>query len=142
MKLLCSACLLGISCRYDAKSKPSKSVLALLKEHELVPVCPEQLGGLPTPRPACEMQENGRIFSVIGEDKSEQYQKGAAQAFKIYQLTGCEAALLKTRSPACGKNFIYDGTFTKTLKPGQGVFAELLEKNGIDIFTDEEDSLL
>lgn len=138
MKLLCSACLLGISCRFDGKSKPSPAVLALLKQHELIPVCPEQLGGLPTPRPACEIQKDGRVLSIKGYDLSEQYQKGAQEADRIYKLTGCQSALLKARSPACGKDIVYDGSFSGELTKGHGVLAGMLLNKGISVFTEEE----
>lgn len=138
MKLLCSACLLGISCRFDGKSKLSLSTLALLKDHELVPVCPEQLGGLPTPRPPCEIQADGRLMSVNGDDMSEQYHKGAEEAYNIYRLTGCQAAILKTRSPACGKGSVYDGSFSRKLVFDHGVFAKLLLDKSIKVFTEEE----
>lgn len=139
MRLLCSACLLGISCRFDGMSKSSPSTLALLAEHELVPVCPEQLGGLPTPRPPCEIQPDGSLLSENGHNMSEQYSKGAEEAYQIYRLTGCQAAILKSRSPACGKGILYDGSFSKKLVAGQGVFAGLLLSKGIKVYTNEEE---
>ena len=139
MKLLCSACLLGISCRFDGKSKLSPRILALLENHELVPVCPEQLGGLPTPRTPCEIQTDGRLMNINGDDMSDQYHQGAKEANNIYLLTGCQAAILKARSPACGKGFIYDGSFSRKLISGHGIFAKLLLEKSIKVFTEEED---
>ncbi len=139
MKILCSACLLGTCCRYDGQGKPSAKVAALLKDHELIPVCPEQLGGLPTPRPPCEMQLDGRVLSRDGEDKSAHFHRGAQEALQLLRLTKCDMALLKARSPSCGKGLIYDGSFTGSLKPGNGVFAQLLADEGIAVYTEEED---
>lgn len=138
MRLLCSACLLGISCRFDGQSRPSQRILTLLHEHEFVPICPEQLGGLPTPRLPCERQSDGRIKCINGDDKTENYLKGAREALKIYQLTGCQAAILKSRSPACGKNLIYDGNFSRILIQGNGILAELLLRQGIIVMNDED----
>lgn len=138
MKILCSACLIGTACRYDAKSKLSPEVMALLNRHELVPVCPEQLGGLPTPRPPCEVQTDGRVVSKTGHDKSEEFARGAQEAMRLFKLTGCEAALLKARSPSCGKGLIYDGSFSGSLKPGNGIFTQALLYEGIPVYTEEE----
>lgn len=138
MRILVSACLLGLCCRYDGKSKACAPVIALReKGHELIPVCPEQLGGLPTPRTASERMGD-RVKSVDGLDRTAAYDLGAEQAAKIYALLGCDCAILKARSPMCGKEQIYDGTFTGTLKPGQGVLAELLLKNGVPVYTEDE----
>ena len=139
MRILCSACLLGARCRYNGEGKPSQRVLALLKDHELVPVCPEQLGGLSTPRPPCEMQGDGRVISKPGNDKSAEFTRGAEEALMLLRLTGCEAALLKARSPSCGKGMIYDGSFSGTLKPGNGVFAQRLIDEGVPVYTEEDD---
>ena len=139
MRILCSACLLGARCRYNGEGKPSQRVMALLKDHELVPVCPEQLGGLPTPRPPCEMQEDGRVLNWQGDDQSTEFTRGAEEALMLFKLTGCEAALLKARSPSCGKGMIYDGSFSGTLKPGNGVFTQKLVNEGISVYTEEDE---
>lgn len=138
MKVLVSACLLGVACRHDGQSKFCPAVTAQLSGHELVPVCPEQLGGLPTPRPPCELQPDGRVLSREGEDKTREFCRGADGALKLMKLTGCEAALLKARSPSCGKGRIYDGSFTGTLKTGNGVFAQKLIDLGIPVYTEED----
>lgn len=132
MKILISACLLGTCCRYDGASKAHPLVAELVKRHTLVPVCPEQLGGLPTPRPPAERQGD-RVATQAG-DVTAQYRRGAEEALRLYQLLDCEAAVLKERSPSCGKGLVYDGTFTGTLIEGDGVTAELLAGQGIPVY--------
>ena len=136
MRLLVSACLLGCPCRYDGASKPCPAVLALAERHELVPVCPEQLGGLPTPRPPAERRED-RVVTQSG-DVTEQYRRGAEETLKLCKLFGCEAAVLKERSPSCGHGQIYDGTFSGTLTAGDGVTAELLTVHGIPVYGESQ----
>ena len=131
-----SACLLGLCCRYDGKSKPSQRVLQLTEKHQLIPVCPEQLGGLPTPRPPAEMQD-GRVVNRLGLDVTAQYEKGAAETVRLCELFHCEAAVLKARSPSCGSEAVYDGTFSGRLIPGQGVAARLLTARGIPVLSEE-----
>ena len=133
MKILISACLLGLPCRYDGASKPQPWVEALARRHELVPVCPEQLGGLPTPREPSERQGD-RVVMRGGADVTEQYRRGAEEALRLYRMLGCEAAVLKERSPSCGYGRVYDGTFTGTITDGDGVTAELLARNGIPVY--------
>ena len=133
-----SACLLGLCCRYDGKSKSNDRVLALAEKHELIPVCPEQLGGLPTPRPPAEIQE-GRVMNCLGQDVTAQYEKGAAEALRLYDLLHCDCALLKARSPSCGAEQVYDGTFSGTLIPGQGIAAQMLSRYQITVLSEEND---
>lgn len=142
MRLLVSACLLGAPCRYDGASKPHPRIRALAEVHELVPVCPEQLGGLPTPRPPAERQGD-RVVSREGRDVTGAYSKGAETALMLCRLLHCQGAVLKERSPSCGSGEIYDGTFSKTLVPGDGVTAELLKAQGIPVWgeSDLEDLL-
>ena len=132
--LLISACLLGTPCRYDGKSKPLPAgQLEILRErYELYPVCPESDGGLPTPRIPSE-RRGGRVVNRAGEDVSAQYARGAALALKQCREHDCRKALLKERSPSCGCGAIYDGSFTATLIPGDGVTAELLKAEGIEV---------
>ena len=125
MRILISACLLGMPCRYDGASKPHPLAAALAQRHELVPVCPEQLGGLPTPRPPAERQGEA-VRTQAGADVTEQYRRGAEEAARLCRLLGCQAAVLKERSPSCGSGEIYDGTFTGARVPGDGVTAERL----------------
>ena len=137
MRLLVSACLLGVPCRYDGGAKPDGRVLALLARHECIPVCPEQLGGLPTPRPPAE-RRGGTVVTAEGADVTEQYRRGAACALRLYQLLGCKAAVLKERSPSCGCGAVYDGTFTGTLTAGDGVTAALLRAHGIRVLGESQ----
>ena len=136
MRLLVSACLLGLCCRYDGQSKADDNVLTLLKSHTLVPVCPEQLGGLPTPRCPCEIRGD-RVIARDGTNRTAEYRCGAEEALRLYRLFSCEAAVLKARSPSCGAGWVYDGTFTGTLRAGNGVTAALLIQNGIPVYTEE-----
>ncbi len=136
MRLLVSACLLGVMCRYDGQSRPDEKVLTLLKNHVLVPVCPEQLGGLSTPRCPCEIQGD-RVMSRDGDDRTAEYEKGALEALRLCRLFSCEAAVLKAKSPSCGLGCVYDGTFSGTLRPGDGVTAGLLKNSGVPVYTEK-----
>lgn len=136
-RVLVSACLLGEKCRYDGQSKPDKRVINALKGCLYAPVCPEVLGGLPTPRKPSEIK-NGRVIMCDGTDVTAQYKTGAQAALEIAQKMGCTVAVMKSRSPSCGKGIIYDGTYTKTLTKGDGICAELLMANGISVIDETE----
>ena len=136
-KILVSACLLGTPCRYDGKSKPNGEVIALGEKYELVPVCPECLGGLKTPRLPAEIQGN-RVIRSDGVDVTVEYELGAQKTLQIAKENGIEAAVLKSKSPSCGKYKIYDGTYSKTLVSGQGVAVKLLSKNNVKILDENE----
>ena len=138
MKMLISACLLGEPCRYDGDRKPCEAVLKLRDRHTLIPVCPEVMGGLPTPRIPSERQADGTVQNREGEDVTVAYRKGAEAVLSVAKENGCTVAILKERSPACGKGKIYDGTFSKTLTDGNGVCAELLLRNGIRVIGESE----
>ena len=133
MRLLISACLLGCRCRYDGASKPQPWLAALAERHELVPVCPEQMGGLATPRLPAERQGD-RVVTKEGADVTAQYRRGAEEALRLCRLFDCQAALLKERSPSCGCGSVYDGTFTGVLTAGDGVTAELLRAEGVPVY--------
>ncbi|MBR5490409.1 MAG: DUF523 domain-containing protein [Oscillospiraceae bacterium] len=135
MNILISGCLLGLSCRYDGKSKglDSEIIEKLKAKHNLIPACPEQLGGLTTPRNPSERIGEG-VFMDIGTDVTAQYRLGAQQALHLAKLFSCEAAILKERSPSCGCGEIYDGTFSGSLTVGDGVTAELFKANGIAVY--------
>ena len=133
MRILISACLLGVPCRYDGAAKPHPLIPALAERHQLIPVCPEQLGGLPTPRPPAE-RRGSAVISRRGTDVTACYRRGAEAALLLGELLGYEAAILKERSPSCGKGEIYDGTFTGALTAGDGVTAELLAARGIPVY--------
>ena len=134
--ILISACLLGVRCRYDGGSKPQEPILRLMEKYTLIPVCPEQLGGLPTPRPPAERRD-GRVVTQSG-DVTEQYRRGAEETMELCKLFGCEAAVLKERSPSCGHGQVYDGTFSGTLTAGDGVTAELLAAHGILVYGESQ----
>ena len=143
MRVLVSACLLGVNCRYNGIPKEDAAVKELLsrKDIALIPVCPEQLGGLPTPRTPSERKGDG-VVSSEGEDRTVAFTHGAEEALRLAKLYGCEAALLKERSPSCGNKEVYDGSFTGTLVRGEGVTAELLRKNGVKVFGESELNVL
>lgn len=133
MKIV-SACLSGVHCRYDCKAQTRSSIEEMVQNGEAIPVCPEQLGGLPTPRPPAE-RIGDRVLTNQGADVTAEYQRGAQEALRIAKLTGATEALLKSKSPMCGCGKIYDGTFSGNQKDGDGVFAELLKKHGIKVTT-------
>lgn len=137
MTVLVSACLLGVSCRYDGQSKDHPLAAALLEKHTAIPVCPEILGGLPTPRPPAERREGG-VFTREGADVTAAYDRGAREVLRLARLYGCTVAILKERSPSCGAGEIYDGTFSHTLTEGFGATAELLAENGIRVIGESQ----
>lgn len=141
MRILVSTCLLGCSCRYDGGTKPCDPVIALKEKHQLIPVCGEQLGGLTTPRPPCE-RVGEKVMSIDGADRTAAYRHGAEEAMKLFDLFKCDCAVLKARSPMCGSNVVYDGTFSGKFKPGDGVLAEMLKARGIKVYTEDEIALL
>lgn len=132
-----SACLLGVPCRYDGRSKPCEKVIALKEKYNVIPICPETLGGLPTPRVPAEITGN-KVVRRDGIDVTTEYQKGAASALDICKENAVCAAVLKERSPACGKGAVYDGNFNGTLTVGNGVAANKLIENGIAVFGESE----
>jgi len=137
MPILVSACLLGVRCRYDGASRPLPGIEKLMETETLIPVCPEQAGGLPTPREPCEIRD-GRAVTASGRDVTEIYERGAAEALRLARLYGCRTALLKERSPSCGCREVYDGSFTKTLVPGMGFTAALLAQNGVAVYGESD----
>ena len=142
MKLLVSACLLGACCRYDGASREHPLAKKLAERYPLIPVCPEQLGGLPTPRPPAE-RRGERVVTQSGDDVTERYRRGAEETLRLCRMLDCEAAVLKERSPSCGCTCIYDGSFTGQVIPGQGVTAELLARHGIKLYGESQvDELL
>lgn len=142
MKILVSACLLGRKCRYDGGSFDPARISEHLTGHQLIPVCPEQLGGMATPRTPSE-RDGERVFARDGEDVTAAFYAGARMALALAQQEGCRCALLKERSPSCGSSLIYDGSFTGRKIPGEGVASELLRRHGIAIFSEEQlDELL
>ena len=139
--VLVSACLLGVCCRYDGESKPCENVIKLREKYILIPICPESDGGLPTPRTPSE-RVGDKVLMRDGKDVTHNYNKGAEEALRLAKEYNCNIAILKARSPSCGSGKIYDGSFTGTLIDRDGVCAELLKKNGISVFTEDEIELL
>ena len=135
--ILVSSCLLGCACRYKGDDCKNERILALAKEHVLLGVCPEQMGGLETPRAPSEIVGD-KVMSNAGRDVTAEYRKGAEAALYLAQLNRADFAILKAKSPSCGKGLIYDGTFSGSKVPGNGVTAALLLENGIPVYTEEE----
>lgn len=136
-KILVSACLLGTPCRYDGKSKPVKEVIDLKSKYELIPVCAEVEGGLSTPRIGAEIVGD-KVIRADGIDVTYEYSLGAQRVLDIAIKNNCKIAILKSKSPSCGKYNVYDGTFSRTLIRGQGILTDLLIKNGIVVFDETE----
>lgn len=134
---LVSACLAGAPCRYDGESKGDQKVIDLVNRGEAIPVCPEQLGGLTTPRVSCEIQGD-KVMNKEGFDCTAEFELGAERTLAIAQALGVTKAILKAKSPSCGCRKIYDGTFSGTLVDGYGRAAELLMKHGISVCTEED----
>lgn len=137
MNILISACLLGLQCRYDGQEKEYEQIEQLKKKHHLIPVCPEIYGGLATPRCPSE-RVGGQVLTKDGVDVTRQYEKGAREALRLAQMFDCQYAVLKEKSPSCGHGLIYDGSFSRNLTEGNGVTAELLLTNGIQVFGENE----
>ena len=135
--ILVSSCLLGCACRYKGDDCKNERILALAKEHVLLGVCPEQMGGLETPRAPSEIVGD-KVMSNAGRDVTAEYRKGAEAALYLAQLNRADFAILKAKSPSCGKGLIYDGTFSGHKIPGAGVAARLLMDNGVEVLTEDD----
>lgn len=135
--ILVSACLAGVNCRWDGKCNKNKKVLKLVMEKQAILVCPEQLGGLPTPRRPAECKGK-KVFDIDGNDLTVCFRRGAKEALGIAKMYGCRKAILKSNSPSCGCGKIYDGSFKKVLVCGDGVFSRLLKENKIKVITEKE----
>lgn len=145
---LISACLCGVNCKYSGENNLNKDCLKLLEEDQAILICPEQLGGLTTPRNPAEITGGtaksivdkgvGRVITKEGEDVTESFIKGANETINIAKLSGTVAAILKEGSPSCGCNYIYDGSFSGIKKEGDGITAYMLKEAGIEVISDEE----
>src|SRR5579859_1698398 len=136
--LLVSACLLGVECNHRGAASPSAAVQALGDHARLLPICPEVAGGLPTPRPAAELQPDGTVRTADGDDVSQAYLRGATHAVDVARAAGARRAVLKARSPSCGCHAVYDGMFTRTLRAGMGITAAALRAAGVEVVSDED----
>lgn len=146
-KFIVSACLAGIDCTYNGKNKLEQSIRKLVISGAAIPVCPEVLGGSPIPREACEISGGDgkkvlagkvKVRTVSGEDVTPKLISGARKTLLMVKRLGIKHAILKAKSPSCGRGMIYDGTFTGTLKKGNGVTTELLLKHGIKIYNEKD----
>ena len=135
--IIVSACLAGVNCRYDGKNNANEKVVELVSSGKAMLVCPEQLGGLSTPRIPAEIVGD-KIINKKGFDVTDNFIKGANEALRIAQLVGCKTAILKESSPSCGFHKVYDGTFTGTKIEGKGVTAKLFSQNKIKILSENE----
>jgi uncharacterized protein YbbK (DUF523 family) len=147
--LVISACLLGVACNHEGRGSPRAVVDELAKHYRLVPVCPEVLGGLSTPRAAAELvggdgadvltgAGDARVVNIEGEDVTAAYRRGAEAAVAVALAVGARRAVLKARSPSCGASDIYDGTFSRRLVPGRGVTAAALSAAGLAVGSEED----
>jgi len=137
MNILISACLLGVNCRYDGNGKLIEEAEKLKEKYHLIPVCPEIYGGMSTPREPSE-RKGERIYSKSGTDVTDYFERGAEEVLELAKFYDCKYAVLKERSPSCGYRRIYDGTFTGATIEGNGVAADLLAKNGIQVLGESE----
>ncbi|MFC4767632.1 DUF523 domain-containing protein [Effusibacillus consociatus] len=144
--IVISACLIGCHCRYDGDANLVEELRSMVERGEAIPVCPEQMGGLSTPRPPAQivggegkdvLEGRARVITDGGQDVTSEFLKGAEEALRVAKLVGAAEAILKERSPSCGSSMIYDGSFTGKKKSGRGVTAALLEENGIRVRSEE-----
>lgn len=133
MKIAVSSCLLGINCKYNGQSNYHEEIIKLKEKYEIIPICPEVLGGLPTPRIPSEIV-NDKVINQQGIDVTENYKRGALKALNILKENNINIAILKSKSPSCGINKIYDGTFSHTLVDGHGVTTNLFLENNITVY--------
>ncbi len=145
--MLVSSCLLGLNCTYNGKNNLNTNLKAMLDVDKVVLICPEQIGGLPTPRKPCEiaggdgfkvLDGTARVINTLGEDMSAIFKKGADEVVKLVDYFGIEEAILKEKSPSCGVGRIYDGTFSCKLIKGSGVTTAALKRKGVKIYSEKE----
>lgn len=142
-----SACLIGINCKYNGNNNENEKVKNYLKDKKFIIICPEQLGGLSTPRNPAEIinrdgysviNDEAKILDNNGMDVTNEFKKGANECLKIAKIYGCREAILKEGSPSCGSNFIYDGSFSGKKISGVGTTTALLRSNGIKVISETE----
>lgn len=139
---LVSSCLVGINCKYNGGNSENRTIVELFKKGQAIPVCPEQLAELNTPRPSCEIimdeMQNKRVVSKDKKDFTKEFIEGAEKVLEIVKILGIKKVILKSKSPSCGCGLIYDGTFSRKLVNGNGLTAELLKKNDIEVYTEND----
>lgn len=135
--ILVSACLAGFKCRYDGSSKNNDIVVRLIQEGKAIPICPEILSGLPTPRIPFEIRDN-KVFNKSGDDYTEMFNKAALMTLELCRKYNCDKAILKSKSPSCGCGKVYDGTFTGNLIDGYGITAKVLKDAGIEVISSDD----
>lgn len=136
--IVVSACLLGVPCNHEGRGSRSQAVEALAGAAQLVPICPEVVGGLPVPRVAAERLPDGRVVTEAGDDLTWAYERGAAAAVALARAVGASEAVLKARSPSCGCREIYDGSFSRRRVAGEGVTAAALRATGVWVRSEED----
>lgn len=139
--ILISACLVGINCKYNGKNNYNEKAVKLLKRGQAIPICPEQLGGLPTPRTPSEIkiiEGKSHVIDKEGNNRTEQFYKGAEEVLNLAKKLNIKTAILQSRSPSCGVGKIYNGNFESKLIDGNGVLAQLLIDNGISVIDIED----
>lgn len=136
-KLLVSACFVSKGYKYDGDANINIKIIELEQKYEFVFICPEVFGGLPVPRYPSEILGD-KVVNIIGEDVTQNFNLGAIKALELAKKHNCKKALLKAKSPSCGKGMVYDGTFSHTLKEGHGITVRLLMENGIEVYTENE----
>lgn len=138
--IIVSACLAGCECRYDGKSNEIPEIKNLVLKNKAIALCPEELGGLSTPRITCEIVESRNELKVMGQDNNDytaQFTKGAEIVTNVAKALNCKTAILKANSPSCGYGKIYDGSFTGKYRKGNGITSQLLGNNGVQILNEE-----
>ena len=136
-KILVSACLAGVNCKYNGNNNENEKIIELIKNKDVILVCPEQLGGLKTPRIPAEIINN-KVITKDNIDVTKEYQKGAEEVLTLAKKFNIKKAILKSKSPSCGKGKIYDGTFSNSLIDGNGITTELLKQQGIEVISSDE----
>ena len=135
MKIAVSSCLLGINCKYNGKANYNEEIVKLKEKYELIPICPEVLGGLPIPRVPSEIINN-KVINQEGMDVTKNYIEGANKALQILKDNNIKIVILKAKSPSCGKDEIYDGTFSHTIVKGNGITSKLFLDNNITVYNE------
>lgn len=137
MKILVSACLLGTNCTYKKDNNFNLELVEFLKNHQVIPICPEVFGGLLTPREPAEIK-NGKVINKIGQDVTREYNKGAIISLRLAIKNNIDFCILKSNSPSCGNKRIYDGNFNHNLISGEGITAKVLKNQGFLVYNEKE----